>query len=107
MKVFNNVNTILREFSLYYLCVLLVYLSFIYLIFCRYTPQLGKDLAIEILGRSNKEGSHCRVWVNKLDRKDGTFIVRYKMYETCYEVSINVYYKSKHIKGSPLKFSGR
>ncbi|XP_026325744.1 KDEL motif-containing protein 1-like isoform X2 [Hyposmocoma kahamanoa] len=69
-----------------------------------YVPQLGKDLAIEVLGRSKKD-NHCRVWVNKLDRKDGTFIVRYKMYETCYDVSINVYYKSKHIKGSPLTFS--
>lgn len=75
-------------------------------IFCRHTPQLGKDLTIEILGRSKKD-SPCRVWVNKLDRKDGTFIVRYKMYEICYDVSINVYYNRKHIKGSPLKFSGK
>jgi hypothetical protein len=49
---------------------------------------------------------HCRVWVNKLDRKDGTFIVRYKVYETCHDMSINIYYKSKPIIGSPYHYTG-
>ncbi|XP_073943623.1 protein O-glucosyltransferase 2-like [Choristoneura fumiferana] len=70
-----------------------------------YTPDLINDLAVEINGSSRKNRD-CRVWVNKLDRKDGSFIVRYKVYETCYDVSINVYYKSKQVQGSPYKYAG-
>lgn len=61
---------------------------------------------MEISGRSEEYNRRCRVWVNKLDRKDGTFIIRYKVYETCYNLSINIFYKSKQIKGYPLKFEG-
>ncbi|KAI5632585.1 glycosyl transferase family 90 domain-containing protein [Phthorimaea operculella] len=70
-----------------------------------YSSELPNSLAVEITGKSRKS-NYCRTWVNKLDRKDGTFIVRYKLYETCYDLAINVYYKSKHIEGSPFKFTG-
>lgn len=74
--------------------------------FCfRYTADFGKSVAVEITSHSTK-GSLCRIWVNTLDRKDGTFIVRYKIYETCVDLSISIYYKSKHIHKSPLKFTG-
>ncbi|XP_063617496.1 protein O-glucosyltransferase 2-like isoform X1 [Cydia splendana] len=70
-----------------------------------YTSNLANDLAVEINGSSMKHRD-CRVWVNKLDRKDGTFIIRYKVYETCQDMSISVYYKSKHITGSPYHYAG-
>ncbi|KAG7311342.1 hypothetical protein JYU34_002380 [Plutella xylostella] len=70
-----------------------------------YTTDMGKEFAVDIHGQSYTS-NHCRVWANKLDRKDGTFIIRYKVYETCRELTINIYYKSKHIAGSPLQFSG-
>ncbi|CAB3230777.1 unnamed protein product [Arctia plantaginis] len=70
-----------------------------------YTPDLAKDLIVEIDGKSSSS-KHCRIWVNKLDRKDGTFIVRYKLYETCLELSIHIYYKRKDLKGSPFVFNG-
>ncbi|XP_075992521.1 protein O-glucosyltransferase 2-like [Anticarsia gemmatalis] len=70
-----------------------------------YTPTLAKDLVVDIEGRSSSS-KHCRVWVNKLDRKDGTFIVRYKLYETCLHLSIHVYYKKKDVSGSPFTFKG-
>lgn len=68
-------------------------------------PKLVDDLAVEIIGKS-KNDYRCRVWVNKLDRLDGTFIVRYKIYETCYNVSINIFYKSKPVKDPTYKFKG-
>lgn len=70
-----------------------------------YTPELNKKLVVEINGRSS-DGKHCRVWVNKLDRKDGTFIVRYKIYETCLDLSIHIYYGKKEVAKSPYKFKG-
>ncbi|CAH2067126.1 unnamed protein product, partial [Iphiclides podalirius] len=71
----------------------------------KYTSEFGKSVAVEITGNSAK-GNLCRIWVNTLDRKDGTFIVRYKLYETCINLSISIYYKSKHIHNSPIKFQG-
>ncbi|KPJ12707.1 KDEL motif-containing protein 1 [Papilio machaon] len=70
-----------------------------------YTPELGKNFAVEIKGKSVKN-NFCRVWVNTLDRKDGSFIVRYKTYETCLDLAISIYYKSKLIKDFPLKLEG-
>ncbi|XP_023951503.2 protein O-glucosyltransferase 2 [Bicyclus anynana] len=70
-----------------------------------YSPDLAKNFAVEITGKSFKKDA-CRLWSNTLNRKDGTFIVRYKLYETCSELSINIYYKNKHIENSPFKFKG-
>ncbi|XP_060809442.1 protein O-glucosyltransferase 2 isoform X2 [Amyelois transitella] len=67
--------------------------------------ELPDNFAVEIEGKSTKK-NYCRIWVNKLYRKDGTFIVRYKNYETCFDLSISLYYKSRHIKGSPFTFQG-
>lgn len=71
----------------------------------RYSTDVTKLLEVDISGRS-KTTPHCRIWVNKLDRKDGSFIVRYKIYETCLDLQINVLYKHKHVEGSPYKFKG-
>lgn len=70
-----------------------------------YTSELASKFNVDINGKSEK-GNKCRVWINKLDRKDGSFIVRYKIYETCYDFSINLYYNNKPIKGSPFTFKG-
>ncbi|XP_028175683.1 protein O-glucosyltransferase 2-like [Ostrinia furnacalis] len=71
----------------------------------KYEPSLANDVAVEIEGKS-ANNNRCRVWINKLDRKDGTFLIRYKVYETCQDLSIGIYFKSKHITGSPVKFTG-
>ncbi|KAL4712826.1 hypothetical protein ACJJTC_011896 [Scirpophaga incertulas] len=71
-----------------------------------YIPQLANDVAIEINGKSTDKNNNCRVWVNKLDRKDGSFIVRYKVYNKCMDLSINIFYKGKHIKKSPFTYKG-
>ncbi|XP_013168422.1 PREDICTED: KDEL motif-containing protein 1-like [Papilio xuthus] len=70
-----------------------------------YTPEFGKNFAVEIKGRSVKN-NFCRVWVNTLDRKDGSFIVRYKVYETCLDLKVSIYYKSKPINDYPLTLEG-
>lgn len=72
---------------------------------CRYSTDFAGKFAVEINGKSLKTNK-CRIWVNTLDCKDGTFIVRYKVYETCTEIVINIYYQSKHIQDSPFKYQG-
>ncbi|CAH0726102.1 unnamed protein product, partial [Brenthis ino] len=70
-----------------------------------YSTDFAAKFAVEINGKSLKTNK-CRIWVNTLDRKDGTFIIRYKVYETCTEIVINIYYQSKHIQDSPFKYEG-
>lgn len=47
----------------------------------------------------------CRIWSNILDRKDGSLIVRYKVYETCTSITIDVKYDNHHAAESPYKIS--
>lgn len=39
--------------------------------------------------------------MNILDRKDGSYIIRYKVYETCLSFTIQIKYKNEHIAESP------
>lgn len=43
-----------------------------------------------LISGKTKDGNTCRIWTNILDRKDASFIVRYKLYEICYEFKILV-----------------
>jgi hypothetical protein len=59
---------------------------------------------VEITG-SSKIGE-CRVWTETLDRQDGSFIIRYKIYNTCYNLKIEIKYKKKDVGNSPYVISG-
>ncbi|VVC26787.1 Lipopolysaccharide-modifying protein [Cinara cedri] len=56
-----------------------------------------KNFNILINGKT-KVGNNCRIWTNILDRKDSSFIVRYKLYEICYEFNILVEDTKAHRK---------
>lgn len=53
----------------------------------------------------NIHNINCGIWLNILDRKDGSFIVRYKLYETCYNFNIEITYHDEHVAGSPYNFN--
>lgn len=55
-------------------------------------------MTIEGLSKQNRV---CRIWVNVLDRKDGSYIIRYKVYETCLNLTITAKYKNQHVADSP------
>lgn len=62
-------------------------------------------ITVGINGKS-ASGRDCRIWVNTLNRKDGSYIVRYKVYETCYDMEINIAYNNAHAGASPYKIKG-
>ncbi|XP_071448438.1 protein O-glucosyltransferase 2-like [Hetaerina americana] len=64
----------------------------------------GDVFSIEITGDS--EDKSCQAWVNVLDRKDGSFIVRYKVYNSCYNFQIHIKYKGLKVAGSPYSAVG-
>ncbi|XP_020710254.2 protein O-glucosyltransferase 2-like isoform X2 [Athalia rosae] len=51
-------------------------------------------------------GSPCRIWKQILNRKDGSFIIRYRLYETCVNLEIVIKVKNEHLPMSPLFFKG-
>lgn len=47
-----------------------------------------------------------RIWVQVLDRQDGSFIVRYRMYATYTNLHIHIMHKDKHVAKSPYTLKG-
>ncbi|XP_046679727.1 protein O-glucosyltransferase 2-like isoform X2 [Homalodisca vitripennis] len=68
-------------------------------------PGASSDVKVDITG-TNIYGRNCRIWTNIFDRKDGSLIVRYKLYETCYDMEITVKYKGRNVDASPYKING-
>ena len=63
------------------------------------------ELHVELKGVS--EYGPCRVWTQVLDRHDGSFIVRYKMFQNCDDLEIHVTWKDHHLAESPYIYKGR
>lgn len=52
-------------------------------------------------------GEHLtRIWLQVLDRKDGSFLVRYRMYSTYPDIHIHVLLKNEHVANSPFLLKG-
>ena len=47
-----------------------------------------------------------RVWLQVLDRHDGSFIVRYRPFASYHDLTIEVLYNGKHVAKSPYKLTG-
>ncbi|XP_046385812.1 protein O-glucosyltransferase 2-like [Ischnura elegans] len=70
----------------------------------RLNKSPGNVFSVEITGDS--EDKTCRAWVNILDRKDGSFIVRYKVFSSCDNFQIHIRYKGLKVAGSPYSAIG-
>lgn len=64
------------------------------------------DTAFEVKILSPVE-PFTRIWIQVLDRQDGTFLVRYRMYATYTDLHISILLKSKHVAASPYILKGR
>lgn len=51
-------------------------------------------------------GSPCHIWKQIFDRKDGSFIIRYKLYQTCVNLKISIRVKNEDVPKSPLFIDG-
>ncbi|XP_033864706.3 protein O-glucosyltransferase 3 [Acipenser ruthenus] len=72
-----------------------------------FTHSPGRDsFRVEITSRSKKE--HIRIhWVKPLDRNDGSFLMRYRLYESATEgLKIEVFHRNKHVAQSPYILKG-
>ncbi|CAL4109437.1 unnamed protein product, partial [Meganyctiphanes norvegica] len=71
----------------------------------RINKSVGSSITVQVEGETTS-GTYCRVWTQILDRYDGSYIVRYRTYQTCRKTSIHILYNSKHLGDSPYTFSG-
>lgn len=70
----------------------------------RLNNSIGDAFKIVIEGRV-REDKPCRIYTNTLDRKDGSYIVRYKLFEKCDNLLISIKYSGVNVAESPYKFS--
>jgi len=69
-----------------------------------FTDSIGeKPFAITYYQSS---GARTRIWSQTLDRHDGSYIVRYKIYGSYDDIMIAIEYKGQHIAKSPYKMEG-
>nr|XP_045584389.1 protein O-glucosyltransferase 2-like [Procambarus clarkii] len=68
----------------------------------RIQKSVGDSFSVQINGDTT-HGSYCRKWAQVLDRYDGSYIVRYRVYQTCRGLTINVLYNNQHVADSPYK----
>ncbi|XP_034949394.1 protein O-glucosyltransferase 2-like [Chelonus insularis] len=54
------------------------------------TKSPGKNIVFASIKGRNKNNQACRIWAQTLDCDDGSFIVRYRVYETCYNFEMSV-----------------
>lgn len=48
-----------------------------------------------------------RIWVQVLDRHDGSFLVRYRMYASYTDLNIQILLQNKHVAKSPYILKGK
>lgn len=67
----------------------------------------GDVFKVKVLGKSSTgQLVNGRVSIQVLDRKDGSFIVRYKLHDSVQDLEIHVQYNENHIPGSPFRTKG-
>uniref|UniRef100_T1ILJ2 Glycosyl transferase CAP10 domain-containing protein n=1 Tax=Strigamia maritima TaxID=126957 RepID=T1ILJ2_STRMM len=64
------------------------------------TSKLDNNIFIVHIDGSGTE-NRCRIWTQTLNRHDGSFIVRYKLYEPCSNLKIQISYNNKPVANSP------
>ncbi|XP_065846739.1 protein O-glucosyltransferase 2-like isoform X2 [Oscarella lobularis] len=73
-----------------------------------YTTSPGiESFIIRVRGEPSRDSGRIRVWIDKLDRRDGTFIVRYRLYATHDEVHVEITNSDGvHLDASPYRLVG-
>jgi len=89
-------------FSLYY--IILYYIILYYI--SSLTKSPGENIITGQVYGQSLNGASCRIWTQIFDCKDGSFIMRYKVFNTCFNVKIKVKIKGKDLLVSPSDIKG-
>ena len=82
-------------------------------LYCRYRficfylfSSLTSSVGKENLKVDYSSKNRVRIWPDLLDRNDGSYIARFRLFETYQEITISVKYKDEHIANSPYHLKG-
>lgn len=79
------------------------YFSVVCAVFCSLTDSPGEDaFQVKITSSSGR----VRAWVQKLDRHDGSFIIRYRLFASYPDLTIEITHKGKNVANSPYTLQG-
>lgn len=87
------------------MCMIVLYCLILYYIFSL-TKSPGENIITGQVYGQSFNGASCRVWTQIFDCKDGSFIMRYKVFNTCFNVKIKVKIKEKELLVSHSKIKG-
>jgi len=71
------------------------------------TESPGENVIAGQVSGESLNGALCRVWTQIFDCKDGSFIIRYKVFNTCFNVKIKVKIKGKDLPIPHSKIKGK
>ena len=73
--------------------------------FCSsFTESLGNVFIVQI--NDAAKGAWTRTHIQVLDRHDGSYLVRYKLWQGYHSIVINVLHRGQHVAASPYTLSG-
>lgn len=79
------------------------YFSVVCAVFCSLTDSPGEDaFQVKITSSSGR----VRAWVQKLDKHDGSFIIRYRLFASYPDLTIEITHKGKNVANSPYTLQG-
>ncbi|XP_008547183.2 protein O-glucosyltransferase 2 [Microplitis demolitor] len=71
-----------------------------------WTKSPGDSIVqVKVTGQT-KNNHGCRIWSQVLDCNDGSFIIRYRIFETCYNLNIKVVVKNEILSAGSLTEKG-
>ncbi|XP_074644938.1 protein O-glucosyltransferase 2-like [Tubulanus polymorphus] len=70
------------------------------------TESVGKDAFVFTIEEKFSSGDSVGIWTQVLDRQDGSYIARYRLYGSMNDLVLKVKHQGKHVAGSPYLLSG-
>jgi len=70
------------------------------------TKSPGENIITGQIYGQSLNGASCRIWTQIFDCKDGSFIMRYKVFNTCFNVKIKIKIKGKELPMSHSEIKG-
>ena len=70
------------------------------------TTSPGDGIISEKIQGKTLTGGECRIWSQTIDCRDGSFIIRYRLYKTCFDLRISIKVKDMQLSTIPPVFQG-
>lgn len=93
-------------FNLYFGVNYIIYVTCCIIIYFSLTQSPGENIVTGLVQGQSLDGSPCRIWTQLFDCKDGSFILRYKVFNTCLNIKIKVKIKGKELPMSHSEIKG-